>query len=81
MCSSGCPTPGLHESFGACLRAKKLQIENPAARKHDQKVNSDLNSYREARAAGIQPASIWKKDVENAWRISDAIGTPYRADK
>lgn len=80
MCSSGCPTPGKHSSFGACLRAKRLQIENPEARKHDQHVNSELNAYRDARAAGIQPQTIFKKDVENAWRISDAIGTPYRAD-
>lgn len=81
MCSSGCPTPGQHESFGACLRAKRLQIENPEARKYDQSLNTALNNYRDARYAGMQPASTKQKDVENAWRISDAIGTPYRADQ
>jgi hypothetical protein len=39
-----------------------------------------LNNYVKAREAGLQPASVFKKDVDAAWKATEATGTPYRAD-
>lgn len=79
-CSSGCLSPGRHETWGDCVRAKHLQIQNVQAHKFNQSVRDDLDAYRNARSAGIQPASTGRKDVENAWRLTDQMGTPFRAD-
>lgn len=80
-CSSGCPTPGRHESFGACLRAKSLQVGDPEARQQRQGMEHQINEYVDARMSGMQPKTVFKKDVDFARKASDALGTPYRADK
>lgn len=79
-CSSGCPTPGQHKTFGQCVRAKSLEIADPEAHKFHQHRNGELNEYVNARKAGLQPKTIFKNDVDTAWRITEKTGTPYRAD-
>lgn len=78
-CSSRCTT-GPHETYGACLRAKGMQVADPAAHQRNQGLNKQLDNYADARRAGLQPRSVYKKDVDQAWAITEAIGTPYRAD-
>lgn len=80
-CSSGCPTPGSHESYGQCIRAKHLEFENPEAHKFNQGVRDSQESYAAARRAGIQPKTLWQKDIKEAWKLTDKLGRPYRADK
>ena len=79
-CTSGCPTPGLHQSLGECARSKRLQVADIRAHQYNTGVNRELDAYREAREAGLQPASTRGADVAKAWQITDATGTPFRAD-
>lgn len=80
-CSSTCPAPGTHESYGACLRAKRLQVADVTAHKFNSGIQGQLNEYAKAREAGLQPQTVFKKDVEAAWKATDATGIPFRADQ
>lgn len=62
------------------MRAKGLQIADVDARMFNSSQNSQLNQYVKAREAGLQPQTVFKKDVDAAWKATDATGTPYRAD-
>lgn len=83
-CSSGCPTPGAHSSYGECMRSKGTRVAYcNSASGHDftqqKRWDADLNAYREARAEGIQPASTSRSAVDNAVRISDKAGRAWDA--
>jgi hypothetical protein len=56
-------------------------VADVQAHKFNQHRTGEINSYVRAREAGLQPATVFKKDVENAWRITEKTGTPFRADK
>jgi hypothetical protein len=80
-CSSGCVTKD-HDSFGACLRAKRLQIDRFSLRSDgatERRSNAALNDYAELRKHGSQPASPWPKDVEHAKKEAMKDGV-YVAD-
>jgi hypothetical protein len=79
-CSSTCPTQD-HESYGQCLRSKRLTVADPQAHKHNQRVYAQCDAYADARRAGLQPETVFKKDVDFAWKETERTGTPYRADK
>lgn len=79
-CSSTCPSQD-HESYGACLRSKRLTVSDPTAHKHNQNVYAQCDAYVDARRAGLQPETVFKKDVDFAWRQTERTGKPYRADK
>ena len=80
-CSSSCPNPGTHQTFGECLRAKRIQIEGVDAHKYNAGIRRQLDEYARARYAGLQPKTVFKKDVEAAWKATEATGVPYRADQ
>lgn len=80
-CTSGCPTPGAHASWGECARSKNLQIADVDAHVRNQRQASGLKEYVKAREAGLQPKSVFKKDVAAAWAATEATGTPFRADQ
>lgn len=83
-CSAACPTPGVHQTYGECLRAKALQVDvavpgtgyDPARQKA---WDSELDLYRTARSQGIQPAGTKRHQIENAIKISDTTGKAYQA--
>lgn len=64
-CRSGCSTPGLHESWGACARAAEIQIDRHSltgGRDLDRDKDKRLDAYASARKAGLQPQNTsWKK--------------------
>jgi len=75
-----------HETYGACLRSKGMHvapsatpsasgIEAGGVRKWDRR----LERYRDARKAGITPASTRSKHINQAVRISDRTGTAFDA--
>lgn len=80
-CSSGCSTPGAHATFGECLRAKNLEVADATARKFNQSRYRQSDRYVEARRAGLQPETVFKKDVDFAWKETERTGVPYRADQ
>jgi hypothetical protein len=83
-CSSGCPTPGVHQSWGECVRGKALKhAVSVPANGHDRSAqkawDSELDLYRSARAQGIQPSSTKRPAIERALKISDKTGTAFDA--
>jgi hypothetical protein len=78
-CSSNCRTKN-HETWGECVRSKGLQIADVGAHLFNQSRSNEINQYVKAREAGLQPESVFKKDVDAAWKTTEATGTPYRAD-
>ena len=79
-CSSGCTT-GPHRSWGECVRSKDITVADVTARKHNHGINKQLKNYVAAREAGLQPETVFKKDVDAAWRKTEALGVPFRADE
>lgn len=69
-CRTGCPTPGSHESWGACARASDLQIDKHALAGHrPAELDKDkrLTRYAEARSQGLQPRSTGWSDVRRSF--------------
>ena len=85
-CTSSCPTPGRHPSYGACLRAKHiattgLESTGPGFATNEQKAwDSELDRYADAVRQGLQPASTKTRDIDLAVEASNETGVPYRAD-
>lgn len=82
--STRCTCDAGHATFGECLRAKNIGVAYCAsARGHDYTAEKnkvrELESYRAARAQGIQPASTFTKDIRAAVETSNIIGRPYDA--
>jgi len=70
------------DCFGC--KAKNLQLNAGDARGDvnasgttQKKWNSELETYRSARAQGIQPNSTKRKDIEAAHDASEKLGTAY----
>lgn len=83
-CRTGCITKD-HASYSECLRTAGTRVAyaNSAGGQDysaQKRLDRDLDSYRAARAEGLQPATTKPKDVEVARRASDATGVPFRAD-
>lgn len=83
-CSSACPTPGEHKTFGECLRAKNLKSAvsipgNGWDRTVQKDWDNEIAHYRSARAQGIQPSATTREATDRALKISEATGTPYKA--
>jgi hypothetical protein len=76
-CSAGCPTQN-HESWGQCVRSKRLHIQDMWAHAFNQGQNKAVDGYVAAREQGIQPASTSPKDVAIATRLSDTYGEAHQ---
>jgi len=79
MCSTGCRQQN-HRTYGECLRAKNLEVQPVEAHKFNRAQEQEIKEYGKARRAGIQPASLSKADVDVAWKLTDKLGVPFRAD-
>lgn len=82
-CSSGCPTPGAHSSWGECVRSKSTAVmglettgNGFGGRTSDLKMSAENAAYRAARAEGLQPAAPSMKAVDEAKRKADVAGKP-----
>lgn len=80
-CSSSCPTQD-HATYGACMRAKNLQLNpNLANTQRTKQFDGDLQKYRNARAQGIQPDGTSANQVQRAEETSQRMGQAYNANK
>lgn len=65
VCTSGCRTQD-HKSWGECMRAKGVTTSGLESTGNDRtaqkKWDKELDRYREARSAGLQPKSTKTKD-------------------
>lgn len=83
-CCSTCPTPGVHESFGECVRAKGVRVgwSRSAAGVDlttEKRHVRELVAYRDARRQGVQPATTKIGDIRRALDISDRTGKAFEA--
>lgn len=76
-CSSSCPNPGSHPNWGACVKAKGLQIGDVANHDNNRKTEKELQSYRDARSQGVQPDGTRTSQIRVAMDVSDATGVAY----
>lgn len=79
-CSSGCPTPGIHASWGECIRAKGTKVMGLESTAGDytsnQKMHRENAAYRDALAEGLQPQAPTQAAVDKARRAADLVGKP-----
>lgn len=73
-----------HETFGACMRAKNIRVGYcQSARGLDLTAERgkerELAAYKDARRQGIQPASTFARDINDAVELSDRAGTAFDA--
>lgn len=83
-CSSRCPAPGTHPTFGACIRAMNVKVGYcRSAVGHDatrqKKWDSELAEYKSARAQGIQPEGTSLAQTRRAVEASNKVGLAYDA--
>jgi len=76
MCRTGCPTPGAHDSWGACLRSAKLQVGvDLLGVPRRQAWDRELTSYASAVAQGIQPEGTRQHQIDFAVAAANELGT------
>lgn len=68
-CRSGCPSPGSHESWGACARAAELQVDKHGLQNRNVELDKDrrLSRYEDARRQGLQPKNTEWKNIRAAF--------------
>jgi hypothetical protein len=69
-----------HLTFGACLRAKNIQVGDLKGHDVNRRGEADLAAYKAARDQGIQPSGIDRRSVDRAVRISESDGAPFNAN-
>jgi hypothetical protein len=78
-CRSGCSTPGLHESWGACARAAEIQIDRHGLkgfRSLERDKDNRLDAYASARKAGLQPQNTSWAKVRQSFEDGGVPPTP-----
>ncbi len=76
-CSSGCKTPGAHNSYGECLRAKSVSVTGLEStgpgitRERERKWNAELNAYSAAVKEGVQPEGTSMAKIDAAKKAAD----------
>ena len=74
-CRTGCDTKN-HRSWAEC--ARDIQIGNLDA-SQQKRWDSELDTYRSARAQGIQPAGSKRYQTEAAVEMSQRTGTAFQS--
>lgn len=71
-CSSGCPEPGTHASWGECIRAKEARIgyANSAGgwdRTKQKRFEAENSAYRQALKDGLDPQTPTWRGIRKAY--------------
>jgi len=82
-CRTGCVTKD-HASYSECLRGAGVKIAycNSAGGQDATKQkrwDKELDLYREARAAGVQPAGTKTSQIRKAMEVSEKAGSAFDA--
>lgn len=82
-CTTACPTQD-HESWGSCVRSKRLRIGWAASAKGldlsaEKEKDRELDSFADAVRQGINPESTRTPDIRRAVEISNQTGVAYGA--
>lgn len=82
-CRTGCLTKD-HATYGDCLRAAAFRVGWGRShvgfdRSSEKRKERELAFYREARAAGVQPATTRTPDIAKALDVSAKAGAAFDA--
>jgi hypothetical protein len=71
-------------NFGECIRGKSVRVVYAASAAgrdatREKQWDRELQSYRDARAQGIQPASTKTDDIRKAVDLSNKAGAAFDA--
>lgn len=85
-CSSGCPTPGAHRTWGECMKAKNTRVgwaksASGLDLSTEKRWDKELQDYRDARAQGVQPQGTQTHQIQAAMKLSDQTGRAFNAEK
>ena len=82
-CRSGCPSQGVHATYGQCARASGIRVAycqsakgNDATRQ--KKFDAENAYYSKALDDGLNPAGTSTAQIDAAYRASDATGVAYQ---
>lgn len=83
-CSSRCPRPGSHKTFGQCIRAMNVKVGYCRSvagldASREKAWQKELSYYKDTRAQGIQPEGTTTAKIRQAVEISDRAGKAYDA--
>lgn len=76
-CSSGCRTPGAHQSWGECVRAKGtgvMGLETTGSQigySYSKAFDRETERYGKAIKDGLEPAAVSNSAVDAAYRAAD----------
>lgn len=81
-CRSGCPTPGLHRTWGECARAGRLMVgwsreAYGLDKSADNRLQGELRDFKSAVDAGILPDGTTRAKIDFANRQSERHGGLY----
>lgn len=76
-CRAGCRTKD-HDSYADCLKAANAKVMWGAQAR--SKTEVELQAYRDARKAGIQPAGTRMAAIDGANAMSDRYGAAFNAE-
>jgi hypothetical protein len=76
-CREGCRTKD-HASYAACLNSSKAGVMMGSQQRSRTEV--ELQAYRDARKAGIQPAGTRMHAIDAANAVSDKYGAAFNAE-
>lgn len=82
-CRSSCSTQD-HGTWGECARAAQLRIGYSQSAKGwdastQKRWDRELQAYRDARAAGVQPAGTSMSEIRKALDVSERAGSAFDA--
>lgn len=81
-CACGAPAVANDRECSPCFRERIGSISHASASPaENRRWNDRLERYRATRAEGSQPQTTKTQAIDDARRISDFTGKPFRADK
>ena len=79
MCSSGCPTPGAHRSWGECVRSKGASVFGLESTGNDftaiRRFDRENEAFRDAVKEGLNPESVSFAAIDKAKAAADQAGS------
>lgn len=75
-CSNGCPTPGVHTSWGECVRSKGLRIgyansANGWDLTREKAFEKENDAYVQALKDGLQPNGVLMPQIRRAYEEAE----------
>ena len=80
-CASSCNTKD-HPTYGECLRSQELgtlYIVSNVSATEAKAFDAEIQAYRSAVRQGVEPDGSRMPQIQEAMRISNETGVPYKS--